>query len=390
MVLFWAVFDGLMTYVTPLLMEEHAFSNSMIGLIIATSSITGALFDFLICKFFKNTDFKRIFLLMFVVCFAYPLLLWQSKTVWLFLFAMAAWGVYYDFYGFGTFDFVGRYTQKKDHSSSFGMIQIFKSLGYVIAPLIAGLIIVETVDWQPFAFAWVFLGLSLAFFVSLLFLVRRHHRAGRPVGEPRRKKLITEFHLWKKLGKMMAPPLLLTFYIFFIDAFFWTLGPMYAENVGLKQFGGLFLTAYTLPALIVGWFVGSLTERFGKKHVAFTSLLAGSLILSVFFFLPDPMIAIAVVLVASFFISMAFPAINAAYADYICEAPQVEGEIEGLEDFAFNIGYVLGPLSAGIFADTFGIPGAFSILGVAGAVLAAMLLVVTPKHIIIKTKKCEL
>jgi hypothetical protein len=93
MVLFWATYDGLMTYVTPLLMEEQNFSNSVIGLIIATSSITGALFDFLICKFFKNTDFRRVFMLMFALCFFYPLLLWQANIIWIFLFAMSVWGI---------------------------------------------------------------------------------------------------------------------------------------------------------------------------------------------------------------------------------------------------------------------------------------------------------
>jgi MFS family permease len=87
---------------------------------------------------------------------------------------------------------------------------------------------------------------------------------------------------------------------------------------------------------------------------------------------------------------MALPAINAAYADYISEAPQVEGEIEGLEDFAFNIGYVVGPISAGVLADILGMKGAFSILGAFGAALAFILLVVTPKNIVIRTNKSEL
>lgn len=87
---------------------------------------------------------------------------------------------------------------------------------------------------------------------------------------------------------------------------------------------------------------------------------------------------------------MSMPAINAAYADYISEATQVEGEIEGLEDFAFNIGYVLGPISAGVLADTLGMKGAFSILGLLGVILAVILLVVTPKTITIKTRPSEL
>jgi MFS family permease len=363
----------------------------MVGLIIGSSSITGALFDFAICRIFKNTDFRRVFLTMFAICLIYPLLLWQSKTLWLFLLAMAIWGIYYDLHGFGIFDFIGRHTEKKDHSSNFGIIQIFQSLGVILAPLIVGFVIVDAIDWRAFSLGWIFLIVSFTFFLTLLIFMRKHRPTdGNLAYPPRRKNFFTELHLWKKLGKLLTPVLLLTFYLFFIDAFFWTLAPLYAEASSLGEFGGLFLTAYALPALIVGWFVGSLTKRFGKKRTAFVGLLLGSLILSSFSYLPNPILSIVIVFVASLFISMSMPAINAAYADYISEATQVEGEIEGLEDFAFNIGYVLGPISAGVLADTLGMKGAFSILGLLGVILAVILLVVTPKTITIKTRPSEL
>lgn len=170
----------------------------------------------------------------------------------------------------------------------------------------------------------------------------------------------------------------------FLEAFFWTLAPLYAKSSSLKTFGGLFLTAYALPALFVGWFVGYFTERFGKKRTAFMGVLIGSFILSFFAFVPNFTMSILVVFIAMFFISTSLPAINSAYADYISKTPQVEGEIEGLEDFAFNIGYVAGPLSAGILADLFSIPVAFSVLGVIGVILAVILLSVTPRHINIR------
>lgn len=390
-VLFWTIFDSIMQYITPLLIEEQGFSNSMIGLIIGSSSIAGAAFDFLICKFFKNTNFKKVFLIMFIICAIYPLLLWQAKTFWLFVFVMAVWGLYFDLYGFGVFNFIGRYTKKADHSPSFGLVQIFRSLGGILAPFIAGLVIINYVDWRIFSLSWLFLGVGFVFFLVLMVLMHKYHSTDKILfDQPRRKNLFIELHLWKKIGRLMSPILFLTFFLFFIEAFFWTLAPLYAETTGLGQFGGLFLAAYSLPALIVGWFVGALTKRFGKKKTAFTGLLIGSLILSSFFYLSNPIISIFIVFFSSFFISMSLPAINAAYADYISEAVQVEGEIESLEDFAFNIGYVIGPISAGILADVLGMKGAFSILGLFGVILAIILLMVTPKNIIIKIKPSEL
>ncbi|HLD31753.1 MAG TPA: MFS transporter [Patescibacteria group bacterium] len=391
MVFFWTIFDSIMQYVTPLIIEERGFSNSMIGLILGSSSIAGAIFDFLICKIFKNTNFKKTFLVMFVICAIYPLLLWQAKTIWFFIFVMAVWGLYFDLYGFGTFNFIGRYTKKTEHAPSFGLVQTFRALGGILAPFIVGLLIVDQVNQRSVSSGWIFLAMGFIFFTLLIYLIRKNHSTETElIQTPRRKNLFIEFHLWRKLGKLMMPVLCLTFYLFFIEAFFWTLAPLYAETTNLGQFGGMFLAAFSLPALIVGWFVGTLTKRFGKKKTALAGLLVGSLILSFFVYSPNSVVSIFVVFLSSLFISMALPAINAAYADYISEATQVEGEIESLEDFAFNIGYVLGPITAGILADLCGMKGAFSILGIFGAILAIVLLVVTPKSIIIKTKSSEL
>ena len=164
-VLFWAFFDGAISYITPLLIQQQGFSNSEIGFIIGFSSVAGAAFDFFIYKIFKKTNFRRLILAMFVICFAYPLLLWQTKSLWLFLLAMSVWGVYYDLYGFGVFNFVAKYIKSKNNSSSFGIIQIFKSLGNIIGPLVIGYLIVERVDWRSFAVSWIVLFMGFIFFI---------------------------------------------------------------------------------------------------------------------------------------------------------------------------------------------------------------------------------
>ncbi len=381
MVLFWTMFDSIIQYITPLVISEHGFSTTMVGLILGSSSIAGAIFDFFVCRCFTNTNFRRIFLAMFAICFVYPLILWGSKTIGAYLFAMVLWGIYFDLYGFGVFDFVSRYTKDTEHASSFGIVQIFRALGSMLAPLIVGFVIVAGVDWRAFTLGWFFLTVGLLFFIALLLYVRNTPAIAGPALACRRKNFLIEFKLWKKISKKIHPALLLTFFLFFIEAFFWTLAPLYGEHMGLKGFGGLFLASYTLPALLLGWFVGSLTKKFGKKRTAFFGLLIGSMILTPLALLSNPWSVIALTFFSSLFISIALPSINGAYADYISEAPQVGGEIESVEDFSFNIGYVLGPICAGLFADLFNISIAFSILGVMGVVVALILLKITPKQI---------
>lgn len=387
---FWTIYDTILTYITPLLMEERGFSVSMIGFIIGTSSISGAIFDFFICKLFKNSDFRRMFLVMFAICLFYPLLLSQAETIWLFLFAVAVWGIYYDLYAFGAFNFVGRYTKEDEHAANFGIIQFFRALADVIGPFIAGLVIVSGVYWHVFAVSWFFLVIGIGLFIILILIIKKYPSKKEAEQCVRKRNFLMEIHLWKKLATLMTPVLFVTFFIYFVESFFWTLAPLFAESAHFGRFGGLFLTAYLVPALFVGWIVGDITKRFGKKRTAIVGILVSSIILVSFFYITNPILLITSVFISSCFISISLPAINGAYADYISEAPQVDSEIEGIEDFLFNISYVIGPIAAGVIADLADIPTAFTFLGLLGIALAMVLLIVTPKSINISISPKEL
>jgi len=383
MILFWAVYDGIITFITPLIMTESGLSGIQMGIIIGTSSISGAIFDFIACRIFKNMIFRRMFLIMFVLCFLYPLLLFNANSFWLYLIAMAIWGIYYDLKNFGELDFVARHIAPKEHSSSFGVLQVFKSLGYLIAPILAGLAIGQAMNWKPFLISWGSLVVSIIFFIGLLFLTQKYKNKIENPNKPYKKiGLFREINLWKKIGKTILPVLILTLLLNFIEAFFWTIGPLFAESFnGTNQFSGFFMAAYSLPFIFIGWFVGSITKKYGKKRTAFVGLLIGSSILATIFMFKNFLPTVALVFVSSIFISLSSPSINGAYADYIEETKSADKEIEGLQDFFTNLGFIIGPIMAGGLFDLIGGSAAFSVLGILGAIAAIILIIVTPKHI---------
>lgn len=384
-IFFYAIFDGIFTYVFPLAIEQNGFSKTMMGIIIGSSSVVGAFFDFIISKYIRNTHFRRMYFLMFAFCFLAPIILWSAKPLWIFLLASALWGIYYDLYSFGKFDFVSRATTKEEHSSGFGMLSIFSSLGYMIAPILAGLAIGEIVDWKPYSLMYGMLIISFLFFCILVYLHRKKEGQS-PTSEVHKPiNFLKEIGIWEKIGKLIFPLLILTTLLSTFDAFFWTIGPLISENYkNLHPFNGLFLTLYTLPSLLIGWFVGGITLRFGKKRAAFLSFILGSLILSLFPFVTNTFLILALVFFSSCFISIAWPSINGAYADYISETKQYSGEIEALNDTFTNLGYIIGPISAGFLADQLGNQNAFTVLGIAGAITAFFLWQKTPKEITIK------
>jgi len=383
MLFFWAIFDGILGYLVPLVITQAGYSDTVMGIIFGSSSVVGAVFDFILSKYLTNTHFRRIYFGLFAVCMLYPLILWQAKGVWMFLLAMAMWGIYFDLENFGNFDFVGRKADTEVHASHFGMLLSFKSVGYLLAPLIAGLLIgATTVGSRPFIFSWIVLGIAGVFFSFLLFMGRKKDKSDV---EPRTIKpvnLIRELFLWKTIGKILLPVLSLTIFLNVIDAFFWTIGPLTAESfASFHPWNGLFLVAYEIPPMLTGLLVGSIANKFGKKRTAFASLVIGSLLLIYMTLFSNFLVITFMVFVASCFLATSWPSINGAYADYISETMKYEKEIEGVEDFATNFGYIIGPIIAGFLADRFGNIPSFAFLGLAGVIVGLVLLKITPKQI---------
>jgi MFS family permease len=386
MLFFWTLFDGLMSYVTPVIINEHGFSGTALGFIIGSSSIAGAFFDFFLCRFVPNTNFRRAFIGMFILSALFPMIMLKGTMVWMFIAGMAVWGLYYDLYRIATYDFISRRPASEEHAASFGIVQTFIALGYLLAPLVAGFLIHENVVGSaPIVACYLFLGIALYLFILALFSVRSVTRYQHTVKRPS-ISLLREIRIWRKLGTKIRPVLALTIMLNVVSAFYMTIGPLLTEDLTeLGSFGGLFMASEMLPMLIIGWFVGQFTIKFGKKRTAITSFLIGSSILVVLGFMQNVYLLIAVSFAASFFTSLAIPALNGAYADYISEARTIAIEVETMEDMSGNTGYVIGPILAGFVSDILGYHLAFSFLGICGVVVALYLFYITPKSINVAT-----
>lgn len=386
MIFFFAIFDGIFSFITPIFITQQGISESMMGIIIGTSSIAGLIFDLLLCRYLKDTKYRLIYFLMFIICFAYPLILWGANSVLMFIIAMAFWGLYYDLFDLAKYDFITRKIKKNEYSASFGILGIFIDLGYLLGPFIAGFLFYKVVGFQPFLAAWIFLGLSLICYFIILNLKPKESLVNTATKKNRSAiNIIKELVLWKKIGNLILPILCLTFFLNIIDSFYWTIGPLLTQNISiLGDLGSLFMVAYIFPPLIIGWFVGSVTNRLGKKKTAFYALLASSLIFCLFTFINSSIILIAMSFGASFCLAFAWPAISGAYADYMNESPNLEKEINTLQDSFTNLGYIIGPIIAGFSSQYLGHLASFSLLGLIGLVLSLIFMKITPKHIIIK------
>jgi len=383
MIFFWSIFDGILSYILPVMIVEQGVNKTEMGLIIGSSSIVGAIFDVILSKFLKAGHYRRLYLSMFILSFIFVMLLWGASVLWLYVLAMAIWGMYWDLFNFGTTDFVSKTALKEDFSGSFGVIGVFKALGCLIAPIIAGLVVGQVIDGTPFIVSLVMLGIAALFYVVLM--VSSPTSKSTVPQKLRHESWLSEIQVWRGFGRQLLPVLILTLLFFITEAFFWTIGPLIAEETpALGQLRGLFIVAYLLPPMLLGWFVGHLTHRFGKKHTALYCFFIGSVLISLLGVVQNPILMLAVIFLASCFISMTLPAINGAYADYISETKGHEKEIQGISDFFYNAGWVLGPILAGFIADHVGDTQSFAVLGIFCAGATLVLIKIMPKAIKLK------
>lgn len=383
MLFFWALFDGGFSYLVPLVITDSGYSHTYLGFVLGSSSLFGALFDVLLSKLLPNTHFRRMYLFMFAICAVSPLFLIQGSPVFLYVIAMALWGIYYDLSNFANIDFISRITKSTDHSHSSGIIWAFRSLGYTIAPLVVGITVTEVLSFTPYFLLWIFLLISFLFFMGLLSMLHQH-KTHTILMTPKKRIRLSEFYLWMHLGKILFPVLVLIMFSWIFDAFFWTIGPLMGQTLTNTETNGLFLTAYTVPALLTPFFLGKITKRVGKKRTALLSCLVACFLLSLFFLTENSSLILMLTFLASCSMSLSFPALNAAFTDYVAEQPRYGKEIEALQDFFTNLGYIFGPIFAGIIADMVGNLESFAYLGIIGIYIVIAIMVITPKHITIK------
>jgi len=382
MLFFWAIYDGILSYLTPILMESRGFTNTQIGLLISVSAISGAAFDFVISKFFRFSHYLRFFVFTFIICLTYPLLLWSSSSLYIYFLLMAAWGLTYDFVNFGIYDLSARISHKNERTQNITFIGTFKSVGYTIGPLlIAFLISYWSFSPSSLYFIYLFLALSLCAYV-VLFSLSPPRDFFQPVSHLKPIRWITEISLWRKFIRLLLPVLIFNTLFYIFEAVFWTIGPIFSQSFPeFKNFSIIFMAVYILPAIFVIKFAESITGRFGKKRTAYVSFILSSLFLIPFAFTSSPFVIIGLIFFSTVTGSLAWSAIAGAFVDYVAESDIHDNEIIGLKDFSANIGYIIGPTLAGLVSDSVGIRPTFAILGIFCILVTASLFFITPKHI---------
>lgn len=293
-----------------------------------------------------------------------------------FLLAMVFWGIYYEFFGFAAQQFVADSIPLKRHSSSWAILGTFKSVAYLLGPLIAGWVLLRG-EVYPGIVAILF---SLVGFVILTFYRKEHDR---PIEiDATRVNLISEIEHWYVLFRHVWPLVILGLFMGLVDSAFWTTGAIWTETLAKESFwGGMFLPVYQLPALFMGLVVVRWGIYQGKKKMAEIFLLLSGLFLVLLGVSANVFWQLAMVFISSAMLSVTYPMVDATYSDIVARMGPQRKHLMGLSSSTLSLGYIVGPALAGFIAQAVGERMSFVVWGVAVSLVSAILLLVTPKKL---------
>lgn len=380
LVLFFAFLaDAILSTWVPGLVENSFKSPVVMGFIISFSSIVGLGTDLVFPQILKGISFKSllytsIFLsIMFCMTLIFAT---DIPFVLIFLVAMAIWGIYYEVIAFANHQFVADTIPIRMHASTWAFIGVFKNLAYFLGPLLAGFMVTSGTR-TPAYFSVFFLLIAMV----ILTLSKKHHE--RPLTiEIEKLNFACEIEHWGVLFKKVWPILIISTTLGIIDAFFWTTGAVYTEELTKVSFlGRFFLPVYALPSLFVGFIVAKKGIVSGKKKTAIRFFLLSGIFLSLMSVYNSVIWQIVAVFCSSLALAITYPLIEGVYSDIIERMGKQKKHMMGLGSSTTSISYIVGPIIAGIVNSLVGSVMTFVYLGYVVVLIAAVLMLVTPKKL---------
>lgn len=372
--------DGILSFWVPNFLQESLNGSALImGLVFSFSSIVGLLTDVVSPSLLRNFTVRKLVLYAGFMGIAFLLTLvlgTKLPSIWIFLLAMAIWGVYYEFLGFGSQQFIADTVPLKLRSSGWAILGTFKNLAYFLGPILAG--------WLLLSGKYVLAGVcGILTIIGVLVLIFTSGRHERPISvEISEVNLWRELCHWKVLFVHVWPILIVSIFLGLIDATFWTTGATWTEILSKESFWGrLLLPAYQMPALFMGFVVARWGVYKGKKKMAIKFLILTSLFLMLLIFnLPTPFYIVCIFM-SSLMLGVTYPLIDAVYSDMIARMGRERKHLLGLSNSTTSIAYIIGPAIAGFITSLVGNKMTFVVMGAATFIVTFTLYFVTPKKL---------
>lgn len=374
-----------MSYFVPIFIEHHLKDPLLLGLVISSSSVIGFFVDIFLSDRFPKKDYYFFLTVGVLLAIAYPLVLLLPASLTVMLISMAVWGIYFEFLSFSNFRAIHDILPKEKRDFAWGVSSSLNSLAVLLGPFIAGILFAIHFE-APIGGALIMFSIALA--GSIFFYP--FHRQRQSFASESTINLWKELKIWKLLNSRLWPYILFTLITFIVNAVFWTIGPVLAEQLSHSHYlGGMLLVAYLVPYLLFGIFSEKIAQIFGRDRSIFASGLVAGITLAIVGVVPGIISLIVLVFVVGTFLAISTPMVSATFENYINRLGNSANSLIGLRNSTTSISYIIGPLASGIIAKFVGYQLTFSIFGIGLALYCIIAYFFLPKHIVLPQQEIK-
>lgn len=384
--------DSIMSYYFPLVVGENINSNTIVGIVMALSSVVGLACDLIFPQLFQRKTWKFLLIAGIIISITFPItanLGVAFSSIAIFILASIMWGVYYEFLSFSQQSFVISTENRESFSKDWGLVSIIVGLGSLVGPIIGSVLVRESLVNSASIIVAIQL-MALIFALLLIFVENKVDKIETIEGEMK-MSISKELVYWFVLVKRIWPPIIVGLAMTFISAAFWTLGPLFGEELlGAQGLDWLVIIVFIIPTIPGAIILSKLKIVHHKKIISEVGLLFAGLCMAGIFLVKDDLILVMLmILLLGLFLAFTWPLNEAVYSDISERSGGEKLHITAITRANTSIGYVLGPLLAGAIADSTSYYAAFSIIGLIVLLLAAFLIVFTPKKLKLPQSKLK-
>lgn len=371
--------DGAIGFWAPAQIESVFDNQVVVGLIISIQSIVGFFADLIIPHMLRAAKARPLAFAAALLACATSLAFWWS-VAWpfalLFVVTMIGWGVYYELMSFATYQFMGNEVPVRLRSGAWGVGDMFLNFAYFLGPLAATFLLVHGAAATETAIL-----LFLACALVLLWIFRDAQEHSDNV-ERQDVNPWEELRRWSVLSSVIWPAIMITLMLGCIDATFWVTGVLWSQALSqTNALGNFIIPLYQFPPLLVGIVIAKWGVYKGKKILAEKFLLAAGVLLACLGLFRSLPMVLSLVFSASVALSLTYPLLEGVYTDIVARMGREKKDLIGLINAVSNVSYVFWPPVAGMIATMLDQRLTFAIVGGMAALVALILLFVTPKKL---------
>lgn len=387
---FLLIVDSAMSFIFPIVVEDNVNSGTLMGLIMALSSVVGLFSDFTFPQLLKNKTWRFQLVAAIVLAILFPISLSIgviSTSVYLFILGSAIWGIYWEFMAFSQQSYIIDEDKSGSYSKDWGVLYLIAQVSSIIGPILGSLLISHSLKTTNITLITI---LTFSLILALIVVGKYSSKksSARTTGIKETFNLISEVKYWEVLSKTIWPVMIAGITLSTINAFFWTIGGLFGQELfGDSGLNWLIIVLFSGPTILGSVYLTRIIVRKRKKRFSQLFLILGSAFLSMMF-LAEGSIPFVLLLIAlgSFALSFVGPLNDAVYSDLLDRLKKDRMHLMGMSKANSSIAYIVGPLLAGFLTDRFNYYQTFSLIGAVGLVAGFALIIFTPKKLKLKQR----